>query len=344
MKKGITICGRLSYSDCQSTNGQTIKSVSILSELKKHVNKVNIIDTNKKLDRLLCPFRLFFCAFYSSDIIVLLATRGLKITTPFLRLAQLLFHIKIHYVVIGGWLPTFLKKHQRLKKSIAKFDYIYVETKSMNENLLNSGFMNVYVMPNFKEITVLKKAKEYRDNRFKFCTFSRVMKEKGISDAIEAIINLKKKGYDCSLDIYGPIDDNQKEWFHGLKKTFPEYISYRGVVEPFNTTTVLSNYYCLLFPTYYEGEGFAGTIIDAMSAGLPIICSDWKYNREIITDGITGYLHTPNDSSSLEKCAEKIINNRDARDSLSSRCLIECLSYSPSNSFKVLLDNLSFNL
>lgn len=60
---------------------------------------------------------------------------------------------------------------------------------------------------------------------------------------------------------------------------------------PFNQSTeVLKNYDALLFPTYYEGEGFAGTIIDAFAAGLPVIASDWKYNSEIIKQGITGVI------------------------------------------------------
>lgn len=98
--------------------------------------------------------------------------------------------------------------------------------------------------------------------------FSRILKEKGIEDAIDAVtyINEQNKREIFSLDIYGQIDDAYKEDFMMKQKNFPEYINYGGVI-PFGCSTeVLKNYYALLFPTYYESEGFAGTLIDAMVA------------------------------------------------------------------------------
>ncbi|MFR3494185.1 MAG: glycosyltransferase [Blautia sp.] len=68
----------------------------------------------------------------------------------------------------------------------------------------------------------------------------------------------------------------KKNGLNSCKASSPQYIRYKGMV-PFNQSTeVLKNYDALLFPTYYEGEGFAGTIIDAFAAGLPVIASDWK--------------------------------------------------------------------
>lgn len=47
---------------------------------------------------------------------------------------------------------------------------------------------------------------------------------------------------------------------------------------------MLRNYFALLFPTYFHGEGFAGCIIDAFFAGIPIIATDWLYNKDIVKD------------------------------------------------------------
>lgn len=118
----------------------------------------------------------------------------------------------------------------------------------------------------------------------KLCTFSRVLKEKGIEDAIEAVtyINEQNKREIFSLDIYGQIDDAYKGDFMMMQRNFPEYINYGGIIRFDRSTEVLRNYYALIFPTYYEGEGFAGTLIDAMAAGVPVIASDWKYNTEIV--------------------------------------------------------------
>lgn len=65
----------------------------------------------------------------------------------------------------------------------------------------------------------------------------------------------------AELDIYGQIEDNQEEWLKKLQTLAPGYIKYKGMVPFSQSTKVLKEYDALLFPTYYEGEGFAGTIM-----------------------------------------------------------------------------------
>lgn len=116
------------------------------------------------------------------------------------------------------------------------------------------------------------------------------MEEKGIGDAIIAKrhVNelLGKKVF--LLDIYGPIVKEYEETFSRLNEMFPEHINYCGVVSSGMPADVFKQYFLLLFPTYYQGEGFAGTILDAYAAGVPIVASDWHYNSEIVNDDV-GY-------------------------------------------------------
>src|SRR5699024_10336083 len=96
---------------------------------------------------------------------------------------------RIHYVVIGGWLPEFLKKRKNLMRILKSFDGIYVETNTMRKELEEQGFTNVHVMPNCKNLNILEKSQliYHHSEPYKLCTFSRVMKEKGIEDAVEAV-------------------------------------------------------------------------------------------------------------------------------------------------------------
>ena len=129
------------------------------------------------------------------------------------------------------------------------------------------------------------------------CTFSRVMKEKGIEDVVNAVktVNDHFGRTVYTLDIYGQVDSAQTEWFNELKSIFSSYIKY-GELVPFDKSVeVLKNYFALLFPTYYEGEGFAGTLLDAMAAGVPVIASDWRYNTEIVNEK-TGYVYSSHDN------------------------------------------------
>ena len=38
----------------------------------------------------------------------------------------------------------------------------------------------------------------------------------------------------------------------------------------------------LLLPTYWEGEGYPGIIIEALSVGLPILTTTWKQIPEMV--------------------------------------------------------------
>lgn len=170
------------------------------------------------------------------------------------------------------------------------------------------------------------------------CTFSRVMKEKGIEDAVYAVRNVNEHfGRTVyTLDIYGQVDSVQTEWFNELKSTFPSYIKYGGLV-PFNKSVeVLKNYFALLFPTYYEGEGFAGTLIDALAAGVPVIASDWRYNSEIVVAGVTGMIYQTKDKQSLVETLEQVYQNQDKWNVMKYNCVNLAYQYLPEKAIDIL--------
>ena len=58
---------------------------------------------------------------------------------------------------------------------------------------------------------------------------------------------------------------HKHDWLETLRKKFPDYISYCGLISFEKSVETLKEYFALLLPTYYEGEGFAGTLIGAYS-------------------------------------------------------------------------------
>ena len=323
-------------------NGQTIKTQNIFAELEKHFGGDNLkkIDTfGGRIKSLLkAPIQSYCALKGAKNVIILPAQNGLRVFVPILIALKKIFkNRKVHYVVIGGWLPEFVKKHKALLQKLKGIDFIYVETNQMKKQLEELGLLNVLVMPNFKDIVPLKENDliYFEGNRYKLCTFSRVMKEKGIEEAINAVIILNNRyGFEkYSLDIYGQIDKSQIEWFENLTKTFPPFIQYKGEIDSTKSVDVVKNYYALLFPTYYDGEGFAGTLLDAMAAGVPIIASDWKFNNEIINQN-NGVLVRTHDIEGLADAIDKL-------DISKKRCLIESYKYLPKNAIRTLVANLN---
>lgn len=326
-------------------NGQTVKTKIVYKEMKNAFgcDEVMKVDTYGGIKTLLkTPLIVLSALINSQNVIILPAENGLRIIAPLLIIFNKVFKRNIYYDVIGGWLPEFVNKRKWLGAFLKKINYIFVETQSMRNQLENQGYDNVEVIPNCKELDILDaKAIKYTGSKpYRLCTFSRVMKEKGIEDAVQAVCEINSK-YDnvfAELDIYGQIEYSQKEWFEQLQMLFPQYIRYRGMVPFDQSTKILKKYDALLFPTYYEGEGFAGTIIDAFAAGLPVIASDWKYNSEIIKQGKTGVIIRTHSISELENAIISIHNDMEKWNNMRQNCIFEAEKYLPANAMKKLID------
>lgn len=324
-------------------NGQTIKTKIVTEEVEKYCNeKAMIIDAHGGVKAIIPVIigsvkSLIQC----KNIILMLTENGLKVSIPILSFVNIFFHRRLHYVVVGGWLPEFLKKHPNLLNNLKSFHLIYVETYNMKMLLERMGLNNVVVMPNCKRLEIVSKP-EHCSKPYALCTFSRVMKEKGIEDAVNAVI----RANEClgeviyHLDIYGQIDSNQIGWFEELKRTFPDYIKYCGVVKFNQSVETLKYYFALLFPTYYEGEGFAGTAIDAFSAGIPVLASDWKYNSEVIKEGINGGLFQAQNVDELTEWLINIARNPQSWLAMRNQCISDAHTYKPDNVMKTLLNEI----
>lgn len=324
MKK-ISIIGHFGFG-LDLANGQTIKTKIIYDELLKTYNDIFTVDAHGGLKAIVpviigCTSSIMKC----KNIILMLTENGLKVSVPVLAIINKIYNRKLHYIVIGGWLPEFLKKQKILSKLLKKFDYIYVETTTMKKTLEKQGFKNIVVMPNCKDLKILSESELVynRQEPLKLCTFSRVMKEKGIEEAIEVVktINEEKGRKVFTLDIYGQIDKEQISWFEELRTELPNYITYGGIVPFDDSVKVLKNYYALLFPTYYDGEGFAGTIIDAYAAGLPVVASDWKYNYEVVDDYKTGLLYSDRNIDEFKTKLYWIYTNQQEWNRMKKNCI-----------------------
>ena len=168
-------------------------------------------------------------------------------------------------------------------------------------------------------------------NYLRICLFSRIIKEKGIEDAVNAVLSINKSyGYDIfQLDIYGPIDPQYNLSFQRLMNRNSSCISYKGLIPFSESTDIIKKYFALIFPTYYEGEGMAGTLIDAMAAGVPVVASDWKYNSEIIIENYNGRLFPAKNVESLIDELDYIFRHQYEWNSLKANCLFKAREFSP---------------
>lgn len=312
MEKKIYVCGNFGSRN-NYTNGQSIKTRILYKEL------INILGEDKisKLDSTNWtknPFSFFYkCVSSIKDaesIIILTAHNGVNIFIPLFTFLKIFKNVRLHYVVIGAWLPKLVKKNLILRYCLTKFTYIHAETKALIKELDLLGIKNTSHLINFKSLEIIDNIESeiFYNKPLKLCTLSRVMEEKGITDLVNTInkINKDENNIIFKLDIYGPIDEVYKEKFYKIIDN--KNINYCGIVDYDKTVEILKDYFMLIFPTKFKTEGIPGTIIDAYAAGVPILASDWNSSREII-DETTGIIYEFDNLHDLKNKLYYIANN-----------------------------------
>lgn len=346
MKK-VCVVGHFGFGE-NMLNGQTIKTKNVTSELEKQLgaDQLTKIDTHggaKALPKI--TIQLIDAFKDCENIIIFPAHNGIKLFVPLCNILNKVFRRKLHYVVIGGWLPSLLKDRKRLRDSVNRFTGVYVETSIMKNALSKIGITNTYLLRNFKDIKTLSEFEltyQYK-KPYKICTFSRVMKEKGIEDIVNAIIDINTNHGEeiYRLDIYGPVDSEQGEWFEQLSNSFPPYISYKGVIQSDRSVEVLRDYFMLVFPTKFYTEGIPGTIIDAYAAGLPVLSAKWESFYDVIDDGVTGIGYEFGDINELQEILVELSLNPEKIKVMKSNCIAKSSEYIPEFAIRPLMEKIS---
>ncbi len=344
--KKLFLCGCFAFGT-KDHGGQPVKSRETYWALQKKYGEENVhyLETKGWKKH---PFRLLFGylkgVFTHDTIIMLPAHNGLKVFSRLLSFAKTFFGKKIYYDVIGGWLPEWLQDQPKVAKRLHKFDGIWVETHRMKEKLNAQGYARVTVIANFKTLPIVQEESLLYDVKapYRLCTFSRIVKEKGIEDAIEAVTKVNDVlGYTAyELDLYGQIDDTYQETFATLQTQFPDFIRYCGVAEPSESVSILKDYFLLLFPTYYHGEGFAGTLLDAFAAGLPIVATDWHDNAELV-DEATGFLYPTYQTDRFQEILLQLAAHPEQVTAKKGACLQRAKDYAPDAVVEQIVQELS---
>lgn len=330
MKK-ILVLGYFGYNTNQ-LDGQTVKTRNVYQLVSEFYNNVDSYDTE---DFKVNKFSIFtmFRKIVACDMLVYLpAHNNLKFIFPIIYCFSVLFNYRIYYFVVGGWLRKFIENlplHQLLLKRV---NGIYVEAQRMKKELMSDlGFSNVGLFPNFRsfdEYSQFYKSKKYEEC-LKLCFVSRVEKSKGLDTMLAIYEKLLSEGFGdlIKIDVYGPKTDN---YFDSYLSNI-EMVCYKGVVAPEDVIDVLLQYDALLFPTHYEGEGCPGILVEALSVGLPIIASDWKYNGEFVENGVNGYLCSVYDVDMYCEAIKNLQKNMRIRSSMGLESFRKKDYYSVSN-------------
>ena len=127
-----------------------------------------------------------------------------------------------------------------------------------------------------------------------FAFISRIMKEKGIDQYIEAAEYIRRKYPNTAFHVCGFCEQAYEEKLKELQKE--GIVVYHGMIR--DISAFLSNINCTVHPTYYP-EGLSNVLLESCASARPIITTNRPGCREVVDDGVNGYVVCEKDSKDL---------------------------------------------
>lgn len=189
-----------------------------------------------------------------------------------------------------------------LRKAKMVFFQNEANMKFMLENRLINN--NYSLIPgsgvNLKEYEVM----DYPDrDTVDFVYIARIMKEKGFEQYCDCAKYIRNKYPNTRFHVCGTYDE--EEYIKLMAELEKEGILiYHGSVE--NMKEIYSMISCTIHASYYA-EGMSNALLESLACGRPIITTDKPGCKELVRDGINGFLIKQKDSDDLIEKVEKFL-------------------------------------
>ncbi len=140
---------------------------------------------------------------------------------------------------------------------------------------------------------------------------SRLLWQKGVKEFVEASEKLRNSR--IKFILVGPIDKENPDFVPS--KNISEWeekglIQYLGERKDVREILFLSDIF--VFPSYYR-EGIPKVLLEAGAMGKPIVAADNVGTREVVENGVNGFLVRPQKSQDLSEAIVKLVENSGLR-------------------------------
>lgn len=241
---------------------------------------------------------------------------------------------------ITGIGPLFISKS--LVYRTARTMYRKALHKTKKVFFQNYDDMNLFLERKFVKLAVVERIpgsgidynkfkpiilKEKDPDTFIFLFIGRLIKDKGIFEYINAARHIRKKFPNTVFNVMGPF------WTQNLRRNtitqsqLQNWID-EGVIdylgEKKDVRKFIAEADCVVLPSYREGT--SNTLLEAASMAKPVITSNTTGCKEIVTDGITGFLCRVKDEHDLaDKMEQMILLSVRERDEMGKNARIKII-------------------
>lgn len=207
-------------------------------------------------------------------------------------------------------------------KILSNVDYFVAISEEINKSLKQRISRNSHILriPNGVDIEKYTPIEEKQKSELKLqlnieinespiiLFAGAINKRKGVHDLLKAI-DLLDKNINCTFIFCGPILEEID--FMDRVEQYKENIKliYAGKVSNLNQYMKISDIFIL--PSY--SEGLPNVLLEAAASGLALLSTDIGGSRDIVKDGVNGFLVSTNDCRSLKEKVEILIKRENLR-------------------------------
>lgn len=182
-------------------------------------------------------------------------------------------------------LHRWLMRHTYFNAEICLF-----QTKRMTEFFEELPIRRAEWFSNYTYDVGLTVETPYKISCSKLVFLGRITTTKGIEIILDTAPKLPE---DVTVDLYGPLDESYSAT--EFTERGAGRVRYGGVLSKIEIQSRLWDYDALILPTFHDGEGYPGVILEAYAHGLPVITTQWMSIPEIVEHEVSGLLIEPQD-------------------------------------------------
>lgn len=191
-------------------------------------------------------------------------------------------------------------------------DAIVTNSNSQKEFICkNFSFLSrkVHTIINFVDVNRFTPAREpVKNDTLRIVTVARYAQQKNVLIYLKAIRMVKDMGLNVHFDWYGDKMQNPSYWTE-IEKEFKllniaDYLTLHDPNPKIEYEYHKADIFCL--PSLFEG--YPNVVVEAMSCGLPILCSDVFENPFIVQNGKNGFMFDPNDVKDIVCAIKKMVS------------------------------------
>ena len=214
----------------------------------------------------------------------------------------------------------FLFINERLSSKIARQLYKFSQPKAKKIFFQNEDDRSLFIQHELApksltgrlpgsgvDLTRFKISHAEDDGVVRFILIARMLFDKGIKEYVEAAEVIKKKYAKTEFRLLGFLDmDNptaitQVQMDEWVAEGFVDYLGTSDAVE-----NEIAKVDCVVLPSTYR-EGVPKSLLEAGAMAKPIITTNSVGCKEVVDEGVNGFLCEPKNVSSLVEKLEKIV-------------------------------------